>query len=192
MTTTDSLLGAHFLADAVKMFRNQKRLGEKAMAQLSDEDLFRAIDAESNSVAVIVKHLAGNMRSRWTDFLTADGEKPTRDRDSEFVLGEGTTRAEVLRWWEDGWSVVFAAVEPLRPEDLMRAVSIRGEPHTVVEAVNRQIAHYAQHVGQIIFLAKHLRSSEWQTLSIARGESGAFNASLAGGGGASAGTKRRN
>ena len=178
MIGMDSQLGAHFLEDALKMFRNQKRLGGRAMGQLADDDVFRAIDAEANSVAVIVKHLAGNMRSRWTDFLTADGEKPTRDRDSEFVLDEGTTRAEVLRWWEDGWGVVFAAVEPLRPEDLMRTVSIRGEPHTVVEAVNRQIAHYAQHVGQIIFLAKHLRSSEWQTLSIARGESGAFNESM--------------
>ena len=171
-------LAKHYLADALKIFRNNKRLGEKAMAQLSDEELFRAIDAESNSVAVIVKHLAGNMRSRWTDFLTADGEKPTRDRDSEFVLDEGTTRAEVLRWWDEGWRLVFAAVEPLRPEDLMRTVSIRGEPHTVVEAVNRQIAHYAQHVGQIVFLAKHLRAGEWQTLSIARGKSEAFNESM--------------
>ena len=174
----DSQLGKHYLEDALKTFRGNKRLAEKAMEQLSDEDVFRAIDAESNSVAVIVKHLAGNMRSRWTDFLTADGEKATRDRDSEFVLDESTTREEVLRWWEDGWQLVFAAVEPLQPEDLMRKVMIRGEPHTVVEAINRQIAHYAQHVGQIIFLAKHLRSSEWQTLSIARGKSGTFNESM--------------
>lgn len=174
----DSQLGKHYLADALKIFRNQKRLGEKAMGQLADEDVFRAIDAESNSVAVIVKHLAGNMRSRWTDFLTADGEKPTRDRDSEFVLDERTTRADVSRWWEDGWRLVFAAVEPLGPDDLMRTVSIRGEPHTVVEAINRQLAHYAQHVGQIIFLAKHLRSSEWETLSIARAKSEAFNESM--------------
>ena len=183
-------LAQHLLADALKIFRNNQRLGERAMAQLRDEDFFRAIDLESNSVAVIVKHVAGNMRSRWTDFLTADGEKPDRARDSEFVLDEGTTRADVLRWWDEGWRLVFAAVEPLRPEDLMRTVSIRGEPHTVVEAVNRQIAHYAQHVGQIIFLAKHLRAGEWQTLSIARGKSEAFNASLTDGGAASDTSRR--
>ena len=174
---TDSL-AEHYLKDAVRVFRGQKKLADGAAAQVSDEEFFRAIDAESNSVAVIVKHLAGNMRSRWTDFLTADGEKADRDRDSEFVLDAGTTRADVLRWWEEGWRAVFAAVEPLGPEDLLRRVTIRGEPHTVVEAVNRQLAHYAQHVGQIVFLAKHLRSSDWQTLSIARGQSGKFNASM--------------
>ena len=175
-------LGRHYLADALKIFRSNKRLAEKAIAQLSDEELFVAIDAEANSVAVIVKHLAGNMRSRWTDFLTSDGEKPDRDRDSEFVIDERTSREDVLRWWEDGWRVVFAAIEPLRPEDLLRRVPIRGEPHTVVEAINRQLSHYAQHVGQIVFLAKHLKSSDWQTLSIARGASGKFNASMRGGG----------
>ena len=171
-------LGRHYLADALKIFRGNKRLGERAIEQLSDEQLFAAIDAESNSVAVIIKHLAGNMRSRWTDFLTSDGEKPDRDRDSEFVLDDQTSRADVLRWWEDGWRVVYGAVEPLRAEDLLRTVSIRGEPHTVVEAINRQLSHYAQHVGQIVFLAMHLRSSDWQTLSIARGASAKFNASL--------------
>jgi Protein of unknown function (DUF1572) len=171
-------LATHYLADALKVFRNYKQLGERAFAQLSDEELFVAIDAEANSVAVIVKHLAGNMRSRWTDFLTSDGEKPDRDRDSEFVLDGQTSRADVMRWWEDGWRVLFGAIEPLRPEDLLRRVPIRGEPHTVVEAINRQLAHYAQHVGQIVFLAKHLRSSDWQTLSIARGQSGQFNASM--------------
>jgi hypothetical protein len=171
-------LAGHYLADALKIFRSNKRLGERAMAQLSDEEMFRSIDAEANSVAVIVKHLAGNMRSRWTDFLTADGEKPDRNRDAEFVLDEATTREQVMRWWEEGWRAVFAAVEPLGPEDLLRRVSIRGEPHTVVEAVNRQLAHYAQHVGQIVFLAKHLKSSGWETLSIARGQSEKFNESL--------------
>ncbi len=175
-------LGQHFIADALKVFRNYKGLGERAMAQLADEQLFIAPDAESNSVAVVVKHLGGNMRSRWTDFLTTDGEKPDRDRDSEFVVDDGTTRAEVMRWWEEGWRVVFEAVEPLRPEDLLRRVTIRGEPHTVVEAINRQLTHYAYHVGQIVFLAKHLRSSEWETLSIARGASEKFNATLRGGG----------
>ena len=176
-------LGRHYLADALKIFRSNKRLGERAMEQLSDEELFVAIDAESNSLAVIVKHLAGNMRSRWTDFLTTDGEKPDRDRDSEFVLGGNTSREEVMRWWEDGWRVVFDAVEPLRPEDLLRSVMIRGEPHTVVEAINRQLSHYAQHVGQIVFLAKHLRSSDWQTLSVARGQSAKFNEAMRRGGG---------
>ena len=171
-------LGRHYLADALKIFRSNKQLAERAVAQLSDEQLFASIDAEANSVAVIVKHLAGNMRSRWTDFLASDGEKPGRDRDSEFVIDENTSREDVLRWWEDGWRVVFGAIEPLRAEDLMRRVPIRGEPHTVVEAINRQLAHYAQHVGQIVFLAKHLKSSDWQTLSIARGASGKFNASM--------------
>ena len=171
-------LATHYLADALKIFRSNKQLGERAMEQLSDEQFFTAIDAEANSVAVIVKHLAGNMRSRWTDFLTTDGETPDRDRDSVFVLDANTSRADVLRWWEEGWRVVFDAIEPLRAEDLMRRVPIRGEPHTVVEAINRQLSHYAQHVGQIAFLAKHLRSSDWQTLSIARGASAKFNASM--------------
>lgn len=169
--------GRHYLDDALKIFRNYKQLAEGAVAQLSDGELFVAIDAEANSVAVIIKHLAGNMRSRWTDFLTTDGEKSDRDRDSEFVLDEQTSRADVLGWWEDGWRVLFGAIEPLRAEDLMRRVPIRGEPHTVVEAINRNVTHAAYHVGQIVFLSKHLKSSDWQTLSIARGQSEKFNAS---------------
>jgi len=146
-------------------------MGEDAMAQLRDEEFFVALDPESNSVAVLVKHLAGNMRSRFTDFLTSDGEKPDRFRDREFELTSGTTRADVMKWWEEGWACVFSAIDPLKPEDVMRVVTIRGEPHTVLQAINRQIAHYAQHIGQIVFLAKHLRSSEWKTLSIPRGKS---------------------
>ena len=171
-------LGRHYLADALKVFRSYKQLAERAVAQLSDEQLFVAIDAESNSVAVIVKHLAGNMRSRWTDFLTTDGEKPDRDRDSEFVHGE-EDRAAMLAAWEDGWRRLFAALEALKPEDLLRAVTIRGEPHTVVAAINRQLTHYGEHVGQIIFLAKHLKSADWQTLSIARNKSAGFNDEMA-------------
>jgi hypothetical protein len=167
-----------FLADALAVFRKYKKLGEGAMAQLGDEEFFAQIDAESNSVALIVKHLAGNMRSRWTDFLTADGEKPDRDRDAEFRLDAATTREEVTRWWEAGWQCVFAAVEPLDPSDLMRTVTIRGEPHTVVKAINRQLTHYAYHVGQIVLLAKHFRSKEWASLSIAPGGSQAFNQSM--------------
>ena len=171
-------LGRHYLADALEVFRNYKQLAEKAVARLSDEQLFVSIDAEANSAAVIIKHLAGNMRSRWTDFLTSDGEKPDRDRDSEFEINETTSRADVMRWWEDGWRVLFGAIEPLRPEDLLRRVPIRGEPHTVVEAISRNVTHTAYHVGQIVFLAKHLKSSDWQTLSIARGQSGKFNESM--------------
>jgi len=119
----------------------------------------------------MVKHLAGNMRSRFTEFLTTDGEKPNRFRDQEFELSPSTTRADVMGWWEAGWAQVFHTLDSLNPEDVMRTVTIRGEPHTVLQAINRQIAHYASHTGQIIFLAKHLRSSEWKTLSIPRGKS---------------------
>ena len=161
----------HYLEEARRQMRGHKRMGEGAMAQLRDEDFFVTLDPESNSVAILVKHLAGNMRSRFTDFLTADGEKPDRYRDREFELTPATTRADVMKWWEEGWARVFAAIDPLKPEDVMRTVTIRGEPHTVLQAINRQIAHYAQHIGQIVFLAKHLRSSEWKTLSIPRGKS---------------------
>ncbi len=164
----------HYLEEARRQFRGHKRMGEAAMAQLQDADFFVTLDPESNSVAVLVKHLAGNMRSRFTDFLTTDGEKPDRFRDQEFEVTPATTRADVMRWWEEGWARVLGAIESLKPEDVMRTVTIRGEPHTVLQAVNRQIAHYAQHVGQIVFLAKHLRSSEWKTLSIPRGKSEEF------------------
>jgi Protein of unknown function (DUF1572) len=164
-------LAAHYLEEARRQFRGHKRMAEGAMTQLRDEDFFVTIDPEANSVAILVKHLACNMRSRFTDFLASDGEKPDRFRDREFELNPATTRAEVMKWWEDGWGCVFAAIEALRPEDVMRTVTVRGEPHTVMQAVNRQIAHYAQHTGQIVFLSKHLRSAEWKTLSIPRGKS---------------------
>lgn len=171
-------LAAHFLEDALVVFRKYKKLAEEAMAQLGDEEFFALIDAEANSVAIIVKHLAGNMRSRWSDFLTTDGEKATRDREAEFRIEPQTTRAEVLRWWEEGWGYVFAAVEPLTPADLERTVTIRSEPHTVVQAINRQLMHYAYHVGQIVLLAKHFKSAQWKSLSIARGQSEVFNQSM--------------
>jgi uncharacterized damage-inducible protein DinB len=151
--------------------RGHKRLAEGAMAQLKDDELFIALDPGSNFVALIVKHMAGNMRSRFTDFLTTDGEKPDRHRDQEFELSPTTTRADLTKWWEEGWARVFAALETLKPENVMRKVTIRGEPHTVLQAINRQIAHYAYHTGQIVFMAKHIRSSKWKTLSIARGKS---------------------
>jgi hypothetical protein len=159
-------IGQAYLAEALRVFRQYKELGEKAMAQLDPAGVFQTLDDESNSVAVIVKHLAGNMRSRWTDFLTTDGEKPDRNRDGEFELTASTTPADVRRWWDEGWRSVFAAVEPLQPEDLLRTVTIRGEPHSVLQAIDRQIAHYAYHVGQIVQLARHLAGERWTTLSI--------------------------
>jgi Protein of unknown function (DUF1572) len=164
-------IATQYLEETRRQFRGHKRMAEGAMTQLRDEDFFVTLDPEANSIAILVKHLAGNMRSRFTDFLTSDGEKPDRFRDREFELNPATTRADVMKWWEEGWSCVFAAVDALRPEDVMRTVTVRGEPHTVMQAVNRQIAHYAQHTGQIVFLSKHLRSGDWKTLSIPRGKS---------------------
>ena len=165
---------AHYLEEARRQMRGHKRMGEGAMAQLRDEDFFVALDPEANSVAILVKHITGNMRSRFTDFLSSDGEKPDRFRDREFELTGATTRADVMKWWEEGWACVFGAIDPLKPDDVMRTVTIRGEPHTVLQAINRQIAHYAQHLGQIVLLAKHLKSSQWKTLSIPRGKSEEF------------------
>lgn len=164
-----------FLDEVRRQLRGHKRLGEGAIAQLQDAELFVELDPESNSVAILVKHLAGNMRSRFTDFLTTDGEKPDRHRDWEFELAANTTRDEVMRWWEQGWGCVLAALDSLTPEALLRTVHIREEPLTVLQALNRALAHYAFHVGQIVFLAKHLRSREWKTLSVPRGESEEFN-----------------
>jgi hypothetical protein len=169
-------LAAHYLDEVRRQFRGYKRLGEGAMSQLRDEELFVTIDPESNSVAILVKHLAGNMKSRFSDFLTTDGEKPNRNRDQEFEITPNTTRADIIRWWEEGWQQVFSAIAALKPEDLLRTVTIRSELHTALQAINRQLAHYSAHVAQIIFLAKHLRSSEWKTLSIPHGKSQDFNA----------------
>lgn len=175
---SDQSLSQHFLADALQTFRDYKKLAERAFAQVSDVDFFATIDPESNSIAVNLKHMAGNMISRWTDFLTTDGEKPERNRDIEFVILPGTTKDEMIAYWEKGWQCVFDAIEPLGPDDLLRTVLIRREKHTVVEAINRQIAHYAYHTGQIVYLAKHLKSSEWQNLSVPRNKSAEFNAYL--------------
>jgi hypothetical protein len=167
-------LAAHYLDEARRQMRGYKRMGEGAMAQLGDDEFFLSLDPESNSVAILVKHLAGNMRSRFTDFLTSDGEKPDRFRDREFEVSGATSREDVMAWWEEGWACVLGAIDALKSEDVTRSVTIRGEPHTVLQAINRQIAHYAAHVGQIVFLAKHLRSSEWKTLTIPRGKSEEF------------------
>jgi uncharacterized protein DUF1572 len=170
-------VAALVLTECIRAFRKQKTLGERAITQLGDDELFATIDTEANSVAVLVKHLHGNMRSRWTDFLTSDGEKPDRDRDSEFIISrEERTRAVVLQWWENGWSYVLNAVTALRPTNVQATVTIRGETMPVVTALLRQVDHYAQHVGQIVLLAKHLKGDKWQTLSIPRGKSAEVNA----------------
>ena len=153
------------LASSLQVLHEYKRMAERAIAQVSDEQLTQTIDPEANSIAVIMKHIAGNMRSRWTDFLTSDGEKPDRNRDTEFETPPAT-RAELLRIWEDGWARVFTALEPLSDADLGRTVTIRGEPHSVFQAIVRQLTHYAAHTGQIVLLAKHFQSDHWQTLSI--------------------------
>ena len=163
-----------YLEDSLAIFRNYKKLGERAMEQVTDQQLVIAIDEEANSIAIIVKHMAGNMRSRWTDFLTTDGEKPDRNRDSEF-FDPPATRAALMEVWENGWSHVFRALEPLSDADLSRTVTIRGEPHCVMQAINRQIAHYAHHVGQIVLLAKHFAHDRWESLSIPRNRSADFN-----------------
>jgi hypothetical protein len=167
----DFQIAAMYLEEARHNFNQYKRLAEKAFAQLQPNHWFICVDPEANSVALIVKHMAGNMRSRFTDFLTTDGEKPDRNRDQEFVLEPATTPEQVLAWWEAGWSCVSRALDGLTPEDLTRTVFIRGQQHTVLAAINRQLLHYAHHIGQIVFLAKHLRGAEWKSLSIPRGQS---------------------
>jgi hypothetical protein len=169
-------LGKHYLEDSIASLRAYKKLADKALDQLNEDEFFITLDEEANSIAIIMKHMAGNMFSRWTDFLTTDGEKPDRNRDMEFVIEPKTGKDDVLAYWEKGWQRVFAALEPLGPEDLGRTVLIRGEEHTIIQAINRQLMHYANHIGQIIFLAKHFRSAEWKSLSIPRNRSAEFNA----------------
>lgn len=168
-------LAQHYLEDSLASFRAYKKLAEKALDQLSEDELFITLDEEANSIAVIMKHMAGNMLSRWTDFLTTDGEKPDRNRDMEFVIEPKTGKENVLAYWEKGWQRVFDTVESLSSEDLGKKVMIRGKEHTVIQAINRQLMHYAYHIGQIVFLAKHFRSSEWKSLSIPRNKSLEFN-----------------
>jgi hypothetical protein len=171
-------LTTHYLEDSIASLRAYKKLADKAIDQLKDDEFFVTLDEEGNSVAVIMKHMAGNMFSRWTDFLTTDGEKPDRNRDLEFVIEANAGKEDVVGYWEKGWQRVFEALEPLQAEDLGKTVFIRGEEHTVIQAINRQLMHYANHIGQIVFLAKHFRSSEWKSLSIPRNRSAEFNASL--------------
>jgi hypothetical protein len=172
-----------YLADALGVFRYYKRLGERAMEQCPEQGLFATLDGESNSIAIIVKHMSGNMQSRWTGFLATDGEKPDRNRDTEFEE-PSANRAELMALWERGWKIVFEALEPLTEADLGRTVTIRTEPHSVMQAINRQVAHYSYHVGQIVFLAKHFAAKQngnWNSLSVPRKKSGEFNADVAAG-----------
>jgi len=164
-----------YIDEAFRSLRGHKRLADGAIAQLSDEQFFASPDPESNSVAVIMKHLCGNMRSRFTDFLTTDGEKPDRNRDHEFLMHNDAQREEVLVSWEQNWQLVFETLNALHPEDLERTVTIRGEPHSVLQAINRQVVHYAYHVGQIVLLAKHWKGADWKTLSIPKGQSETYN-----------------
>ena len=164
----------NFHADAVESFRNCKKLAERAIEQISDEEFFATIDEEANSVAIVVKHIAGNLVSRWTDFLTTDGEKPDRNRDAEFEMTDDS-RKELMEFWERGWKILFDNIVPLTLEDFSRTVTIRGQEHTVVEALNRQLTHYSYHVGQIVLLAKHFKSTNWSSLSIPKNRSAEFN-----------------
>jgi len=175
------MIERQYLDDCLLQLQKLKTQADKAISQIANEHVFAVLDPEANSIAVVMKHMAGNMRSRWTDFLTADGEKPDRDRDREFMTGEEDTYAKVLSTWEDGWNCVFHAVGSLTPEDLGKTVRIRGEAHSVLEAINRQVTHYAAHVGQIVLLAKHYAGANWQTLSIPKGKSKEFDVAKSGG-----------
>lgn len=167
-------LGDHYLANIRQIFTNYKSLADKAIQQVNPEFINIVPGPEDNSIALIVKHMAGNMLSRWTDFLNSDGEKTWRNRDTEFEGGYAN-KEDMLAAWEKGWNCVFDALDPLVAEDLERLIYIRGEQHTVLEALNRQLAHYSYHVGQIVFLARHLRGEGWQSLSIPKGQSDVFN-----------------
>lgn len=171
-------LASHYLEGVLKDYRKLKLNAEKAIAQVNDRDFFALPSPESNSIAIVMKHMAGNMRSRWTDFLTSDGEKPDRQRDREFEIEDADSRAALEERWEQGWQLVFDAIGPLKDGDLMGTVLIRGEAHTVLEAVQRQLAHYSAHVGQIIYLARYYQGPKWKTLSIPKGQSEAFNLAM--------------
>lgn len=163
-----------YMEDVRAVFRQSKKLADGAIAQVAEADLARTLNPEMNSIAIVMKHMAGNMLSRWTDFLTTDGEKPTRNRDDEFE-NPPATRAELLAYWERGWDCLFDALDLLTDADLARTITIRGEAHSVMQAINRQVAHYSYHIGQIVLLAKHFKSEDWKSLSVPRGKSEEFN-----------------
>jgi len=167
-------LGATYLDSAIRRFMSYKTLGDRTFAQLEEKDFHYAPDNESNSISVIIRHLHGNMLSRWTNFLTEDGEKPGRNRDTEFTAPPLGKEALIARW-EEGWTCLLAALRSLREEDLLKTITIRHEPLTVIDAINRQLAHYPHHVGQIVYIGKMIRSDKWQSLSIPRGASDDVN-----------------
>jgi len=169
---------AEFIAATTRELRSLKRAADRAIAQLADDQFFALLDPEANSIAMLVKHLAGNMRSRWSDFLTTDGEKPFRHRDEEFRIEAADTRAALVERWEQGWKILLGTLESLAPGDLERTVTIRTEPYTALGAAQRSLAHYSGHIGQIVLLAKHLAGAKWQTLSIPRGKSEDHNAAF--------------
>ena len=175
------MIERHYLDDCLLQARKLKSQADMAIRQVGDRQLFELLDPDANSIALIMKHIAGNMRSRWTDFLATDGEKPDRDRDREFELEAGDNRARIFKRWEDGWRIFFEAIASLKPDDLTRTIAIRGEGHSIVEAINRQMTHYAAHVGQIVLLAKHYAGPDWQTLSIPKGRSKEFDVGKSGG-----------
>jgi hypothetical protein len=169
-----------YIRDSIGVFQYYKKLAERAIGQCPDAGLLTTLDSESNSIAIIVKHMSGNMRSRWTDFLNSDGEKPDRNRDTEFEAPP-TTRAELMEMWERGWKLLLGALEPLSDADVTRTITIRTEPHSVMQAINRQVAHYSYHVGQIVYLARHFAGDKWQTLTIPKQKSAEFNRQVAAG-----------
>ena len=171
MSPLDENVGAAYLKDVVRQYQLYKGYVDKALPRVPDANLHTELDANSNSIAVIVKHVAGNLRSRYRDFLTTDGEKPDRHRDTEFEMPEQASRDEIVRWWDDGWSIAFASIEALTPDDLGRAITIRGEQYLVIEALNRSVAHAASHVGQIVYLARHFAGDAWTSLTIPKGAS---------------------
>lgn len=174
----EDVVRAEYLRDSAATLRKYKTLADQSLTRVTDPQFFAVLDAESNSLAVLVKHMAGNLLSRWTDLLTSDGEKPERDRDSEFEISPSDTRSDLMRRWEAAWTCALSSLEALTPADLDRTIQIRGEPHSLVQAINRQLTHAAYHVGQIVFLAKHLQADTWQSLSIPRGQSRQFNADM--------------
>ena len=174
------MIADHYLEDALLQLHKLKDQADAALAQIREADLFAVLDPDANSIALIMKHMVGNMRSRWTNFLTEDGEKPARERDREFEREESDSAASIRQAWEEGWALVFEAIGGLRVDDLGRTIRIRGEAHTVLEAINRQMTHYASHVGQIVLLAKHAAGPRWRSLSIPRGQSGRFDVSKSG------------
>ncbi len=171
------MIDQHYLKDTLLQLRKYKEMAEKAMAQINNDDFFRELSDVDNSLAIIVKHMAGNMRSRWRDFLTSDGEKDDRHRDTEFEIYDSDSKESLMQKWEEGWELCFEAIEPLKPEDLEKTIYIRGEANTVLEAVNRQLTHYAYHVGQIVYLARHFAGKNWKSLSIPKGESDSYDVS---------------